>query len=196
MPKIVDVDEKRRQILAAAARVFAQHSFRGTNLQRVAAQAKMGKSTLYHYFPSKQELFEALVRELLSEEESLFDQILRSPAPPQERFDSLIETVRAMFDEWAKAGPLIIDFVRENRGREALRHTIVRTRAALQELIAEGQRSGLCRSGSPEALATLVLGCLEGLLLVEIIEPGGTSKTGGAFLSDALSRVVFKPVGS
>jgi AcrR family transcriptional regulator len=50
------------EILAAAAALFTEKGFAATRMDDVAARAGVGKGTLYLYFPSKEDLFKALVR--------------------------------------------------------------------------------------------------------------------------------------
>src|SRR5688572_6037086 len=51
-------DEKKRQlIVATAARLFATRPFHKVKLDDVAAEAGVGKGTLYIYFKSKEELY-------------------------------------------------------------------------------------------------------------------------------------------
>ncbi len=54
-------DDKRELIITAAGKVFGRHGFKDTRMEQVAAEAGMGKSSLYYYFLSKEELFEAVV---------------------------------------------------------------------------------------------------------------------------------------
>jgi hypothetical protein len=68
-----------------------------------------------------------------------------------------------------------------------MRETFARARAALARLIRDGQRTGGFRRGQPEALATVVLGCLDGLLIEELLEPG---ITGGTVRSAAREMIV------
>jgi AcrR family transcriptional regulator len=49
------VRRRREEILAAATRIFAQLGYRNTDVQIVADQLKVGKGTVYRYFPSKRE---------------------------------------------------------------------------------------------------------------------------------------------
>src|SRR3546814_8314834 len=57
MPKIVDKDAKRLSLIEAAAIVFAREGFARTKMAHIAAEAGVGKGTLYEYFASKNELF-------------------------------------------------------------------------------------------------------------------------------------------
>jgi AcrR family transcriptional regulator len=54
-------DEKREKIITAAGKVFGHHGFKEARMEKIAAEAGMGKSSLYYYFISKEELFEAVV---------------------------------------------------------------------------------------------------------------------------------------
>jgi AcrR family transcriptional regulator len=56
-------DTKRADILQAAAKLFAGRPFHEVKLDDVAADAKVGKGTLYIYFASKEALFSAIVDE-------------------------------------------------------------------------------------------------------------------------------------
>jgi AcrR family transcriptional regulator len=51
----------RDQILEAAARAFAAGGLQGTSMESIASEAGFATSSLYRYFPSKQELYRDLV---------------------------------------------------------------------------------------------------------------------------------------
>ena len=48
-------------ILAGAKKLFGKHGLKKTTMEDIAMAAGKGKSTLYYYFPSKKEIFEAVV---------------------------------------------------------------------------------------------------------------------------------------
>jgi len=56
---------RQRQILAAAFEEFAANGYAGARLDNVAERAKVAKGTIYLYFPSKSQLFQAVVRGLI-----------------------------------------------------------------------------------------------------------------------------------
>jgi AcrR family transcriptional regulator len=49
------------EILAGAKMLFGKHGLKKTTMEDIATAAGKGKSTLYYYFPSKKEIFEAVV---------------------------------------------------------------------------------------------------------------------------------------
>lgn len=55
-------DDRPQEIAAAAMDVFAERGFAAARLEEVAARAGVSKGTLYLYFPSKDELFKAVIR--------------------------------------------------------------------------------------------------------------------------------------
>lgn len=84
-------DRKREAIVQAAIAEFREHGFAGTSMDRVAAAAEVSKRTVYNHFPSKDELFEAILLHLWD----------RSHALPELRYDAarpLPEQVRAALD--------------------------------------------------------------------------------------------------
>src|SRR3954462_13338427 len=56
-------EDKRRQILAAAVRVFAAQGFEATRVGDVAKEAGVAYGLVYHYFGSKDAVLEAVFRE-------------------------------------------------------------------------------------------------------------------------------------
>jgi AcrR family transcriptional regulator len=63
----LQVDERRRQLLELGAELFARHSFGELSMARIAREAGISKALLYHYFPSKRDLFVATLREAAEE---------------------------------------------------------------------------------------------------------------------------------
>jgi AcrR family transcriptional regulator len=61
------VDERRRQLLEAGAALFAEHAFEEISMRDIAEAAGVSKPLLYHYFPSKIDLFKAAVAEKAAE---------------------------------------------------------------------------------------------------------------------------------
>jgi len=54
------------ELLDAALELFVEKGFAATRAEEVAARAGVSKGTLFLYFPSKEELFKAVVRENIS----------------------------------------------------------------------------------------------------------------------------------
>ncbi len=63
-----DGGAKRRQVMDGARAVFLSAGFDGASMNDIARAAGVSKGTLYAYFDSKEQLFEALIREERSQQ--------------------------------------------------------------------------------------------------------------------------------
>ena len=72
MPKIVDKDEMRNNIMDAAMVVYAKVGFHVATMEAVAKQAGLGKGTVYLYFKSKEALTLSIVDRIFSGMEQSF----------------------------------------------------------------------------------------------------------------------------
>ena len=75
-------DRKRDAIVQAAIAEFREHGFNGTSMDRVAAAADVSKRTVYNHFPSKDELFGAILERLWQCSQSVADDVAYDPARP------------------------------------------------------------------------------------------------------------------
>lgn len=104
-----DAARNRRRILAAAERLFAQRGVRCTSMDAIAAEAGVGKGTLFRRFGDRATLALAVLDE---SERALQDAILSGPpplgpgAPPRER---LVAFGEAMLDRMEAHGDLVLD---------------------------------------------------------------------------------------
>ena len=69
----LQVAERRAQLIAAGAALFAEHAFEEISMRQIAEAAGISKPLLYHYFPSKIELFKAAVAEQATELQGLIE---------------------------------------------------------------------------------------------------------------------------
>ena len=63
----LDVDERRRRLLALGADVFTRHAYDELSMSAIAREAGISKALLYHYFPSKQAFFQATLEQAAGE---------------------------------------------------------------------------------------------------------------------------------
>ena len=69
--------EREGRILDAAKKIFCETGYSGATMDAVAVEARLSKPTLYHYFESKEALFEAM---MLVERDHMLDAFQR-PSP-------------------------------------------------------------------------------------------------------------------
>ena len=83
---------QRTRIIEAAAVEFALHGVDGSSTAAICRRAGIGSGTLFHYFPTKIEIFHALFREDLERNALVCDEVLAQPAAAglQQLLDHLV----------------------------------------------------------------------------------------------------------
>jgi AcrR family transcriptional regulator len=90
-------DARPAEIVDAALEVFAERGFSAARLDDVAARAGISKGTLYLYFPSKEELFKAVVRQALLPNLARVERLLREhPGPAAAQVELMIGQIGAL----------------------------------------------------------------------------------------------------
>lgn len=62
MPKKIDHEARKQEILQAALKVFAREGYRNSNLSLIAAQCSLSRPTIYQYFTDKEEIYHYAVK--------------------------------------------------------------------------------------------------------------------------------------
>ena len=158
-------EEKRRQILDAAVRVFARRGFHTSRVGDIAEEAGVAHGLLYHYFASKDEVLQTVFRENWSELLARFEQVEASDEPADEK---LLGIVKILLRTWRNDPDLVTVMVREV-GRSAHLASQVddigKGFAVIQRVIEQGQAEGVFREELDARLASwVVYGGLEEIL--------------------------------
>ena len=172
-------DERPRDIIAAALALFSEKGFAGARMEAIAARAGISKGTLYLYFATKEEMFRAVVREVvvpnIAEVEKAavavdlpFSAIVRGLLP---RFAEIVTTV--------PVGAVAKIVIGESRNFPELARVwhdevILKAIGVIAGVIARAQARGEVRSGDPRTHAFSLMGpMLIGVLWRETFTPIG-----------------------
>jgi AcrR family transcriptional regulator len=93
------LDEKQKYIVAAAEKIFARFGFHKTTVDEIAKAAGMGKSTLYYYFKSKEEIFAAVIQRDAQLILRKLTEAINSSLTPQEKFRNYVRTRMTVIQE-------------------------------------------------------------------------------------------------
>jgi AcrR family transcriptional regulator len=158
-------EEKRRQILDAAVRVFARRGFHTSRVGDIAEEAGVAHGLLYHYFSSKDEVLLTVFSENWSDLLVRFEAVEASDEPADEKLRGL---VKILLRTWRNDPALVTVMVREV-GRSPHLATQVddigRAFAVIQRVVEQGQADGVFRPDIDPLLASWVIyGGLEEIL--------------------------------
>src|SRR3982750_4857467 len=98
----LDIDQRRAQLLALARKAFSDRAYDEVSIDDLAREAKISKGLLYHYFPTKRDLYVAGLREIADE---LVDRINTVPTnlPPAERVRAGLDAYLEHISQHARA---------------------------------------------------------------------------------------------
>src|SRR5207237_916946 len=91
-------DRTRRLLLQAAIRLFSNHGFHAVAVDDIVALAGVNKRMVYHYFGSKDALFEAALSEVYSRIETVEFHAMERGHSPREKLARLLESYFEFLD--------------------------------------------------------------------------------------------------
>ena len=146
---------RRREIVEAAAQVFKQRGFRGTNLGDVAKVLGTDRASLYYYVGSKAELFDEAVTGAVKANSALAEEIRDSDAPAPAKLRTLVESLMASY---AENYPFLYIYIQENLSHVEPKRTAWATQMRLLNkryedaavaIIQQGYDAGTLREKAP-----------------------------------------------
>src|SRR5215470_10962315 len=185
----------RARLLTAAAEEFGRAGLERANVDAISLAAGYGKGTIYNYFPSKEELFLAVVEEASAQAGSPGP--ARRDAPARER----LRAVLAEFCAWAgQHDALARVLVREClMGTPGLYPRVIGAEwpltGELEAIIADGIANGELRGDVSAGLLALAIAGLTDLALVKHWATGGTSPSLAEIPALVLTLLVGHPAG-
>lgn len=84
-------DARRREVVATAAKLFAERGYDGTSMSELTAATGLAAGGLYHYIEGKDDLLIAICDELLEPLLERAQEIVAAEAPPVEQLRELVE---------------------------------------------------------------------------------------------------------
>jgi AcrR family transcriptional regulator len=87
---VVVKSEIRADIVKVARKVFSRKGYRNTTMEAIARAAGMGKSSIYYYYKSKEDIFEAVVVKEAQELKRQLIRVISSGSTPIDRLKDYI----------------------------------------------------------------------------------------------------------
>ncbi len=87
---VVVKDEVRAQIVSIASKIFSRYGFKKTTMEEIAVASRKGKSSIYYYFKSKEDIFNAVVEKEAEELGEEMIQTLNACTSPMEKLKAYV----------------------------------------------------------------------------------------------------------
>ncbi len=88
--KTRDAEATKKRIMQAAKKEFAKHGLAGARVDEIAERAKANKRMIYHYFGSKEDLFQAVLEEAYLDIRTAEQKLDLEALPPDEALERLV----------------------------------------------------------------------------------------------------------
>jgi TetR/AcrR family transcriptional regulator, fatty acid metabolism regulator protein len=157
--------DRRRQILAAAVKVFAAKGFHAARVGDIAEEAGVAYGLVYHYFKSKDELLETIFRSTWTDMLARVREVEASGVPATE---AVRQVTALLLRTWRRDPDLVRVLVREVTRSPHVQQEIEEigeAMEALENIVRRGQEVGEFQSELDPRLAAVVFyGALDEVL--------------------------------
>jgi AcrR family transcriptional regulator len=169
-------EETRRGILEAAARIFSRSGYDAASVDEICQAAGFSKGAFYHHFPSKQQLFLAIIEDWLrGVDAQLFTQTGSGASVPQS-LNRMARMLGFVFHAASGQLPMFMEFmVQASRDQAVWDATIApyrRYQGQFAGMIEQGIAEGSIRTDvNPQIASWVLMSLAVGILLQGVIDP-------------------------
>lgn len=159
------VSKTRDKFIEVARQLFARKGIENTTMHDIASASEKGRRTIYTYFKSKRDIFNAVIEKEVDQLLERLNAIVRKPISPevklQEYLDCRFETVKEIV---SRNGSLRAGFFRDVRKVERARKMIFKREVLmLKFILQEGADSGIFEIDNLQHVAILITNAINGL---------------------------------
>lgn len=173
-PRGKELNEEMRaealtKIESAALEVFAHYGYHGATMRQIAQAAGVSQGLVYHYFPSKADVFSHLVDVAVAESLEAMRLLLCAPGTAWQRIDIYAAmVVHTLFEpKTSLRFVIMLQALTQGESVPGLLDHVAETTESYYDLfvplIEEAQESGEAAQGDPRALAAAFFSFIQGL---------------------------------
>jgi AcrR family transcriptional regulator len=169
MPKQVDHVTYRKYLLDQCVDLFAQYGYGALTMRQIAEALQVSTGTLYHYFPTKETLFQHLVEEVT--QQTIFEATsqIQQQTTPEERLVALFQFIAEHEDALRKQFLILLNYYQHRDPYGEVAGTI------LKEGAGRYHRAIMNLIGLPDSqLCFLLQSQINGLLMLRMINGSKT----------------------
>ncbi len=151
-------DNTEEKILEAAHSVFVKKGMDGARMQEIADEAKINKALLHYYFRTKEKLFEAIFKRVLSQIFPNLMTMVYSDKPFEEKLGAFIES----YIDLLQKNPFLPTFILKELNREPvflaahLKNSGIEPRRLFAMLEAEMEAGNIRRMDPRDLLVNMI----------------------------------------
>ena len=165
MRRMEQKEKRRQEILEAGLDLFIRKGYAATKTLDISHEAGMSEGLLFHYFETKEKLYEELIKLGTTGPQNLLDSIKEEPL-------AYFETAAKQIFHYIKTVPFVAKMfvlMKQARSSEGVPESVKKIIAEIDSFtpsvnkIKEGQACGTIREGDPVALALAFWAAIQGI---------------------------------
>ncbi|QKE07483.1 MULTISPECIES: TetR/AcrR family transcriptional regulator [Bacillus cereus group] len=156
---IKEYEERRKEILETAERLFLTKGYTKTTVNDILKEVGIAKGTFYHYFKSKEEVMDEIIMRIIKEDVAKAKVIVSNPNIPV-----LEKLFRVLMEQSPKSGDvkdkMIEQFHQPNNAemhQKSLVQSIIHLSPVLTEILEQGIEEGIFSTSYPQETIELLL---------------------------------------
>lgn len=156
---IKEYEERRKEILETAERLFLTKGYTKTTVNDILKEIGIAKGTFYHYFKSKEEVMDEIIMRIIKEDVAKAKVIVSNPNIPV-----LEKLFRVLMEQSPKSGDvkdkMIEQFHQTNNAemhQKSLVQSIIHLSPVLTEILEQGIEEGIFSTSYPQETIELLL---------------------------------------
>ncbi|MFO7841851.1 MAG: TetR/AcrR family transcriptional regulator [Fidelibacterota bacterium] len=170
MPKIVNREEKKIEILQVAINVFYEHGIEQRSMKHIAEDLGMGRSSLYSYFKSREDILHFTLSYAIRHFDMISVKLLKSDDPVPEKIARLFSSSFYDNENIKKAVTVVIEYLlllrRKKKVLDLPVHDLSRhIRGLFKSLLEQGIERAELRQHDTEKLSNVLYALTESMLL-------------------------------
>lgn len=149
---MAEVQDRRELILSTAAEMFARKGLRATTVRAIADAVGVLSGSLYHHFPSKDAILDAVLTRYLDAIRSRYAAVLESGKSPAECLHDLVVTSLEVAEEQPHATAIYqneAQYLRETPNFHDIQSAVAEVQRAWLQIIEAGVADGSFRGDIP-----------------------------------------------
>ncbi|AIE79507.1 TetR/AcrR family transcriptional regulator [Bacillus cereus] len=156
---VKEYEERRKEILETAERLFITKGYTKTTVNDILKEIGIAKGTFYHYFKSKEEVMDEIIMRIIKDDVAKAKVIVSNPNIPV-----LEKLFRVLMEQSPKSGDvkdkMIEQFHQPNNAemhQKSLVQSIIHLSPVLTEVLEQGIEEGIFSTSYPQETIELLL---------------------------------------
>ncbi|ALL23929.1 TetR/AcrR family transcriptional regulator [Bacillus tropicus] len=156
---VKEYEERRKEILETAERLFITKGYTKTTVNDILKEIGIAKGTFYHYFKSKEEVMDEIIMRIIKDDVAKAKVIVSNPNIPV-----LEKLFRVLIEQSPKSGDvkdkMIEQFHQPNNAemhQKSLVQSIIHLSPVLTEVLEQGIEEGIFSTSYPQETIELLL---------------------------------------